>query len=297
MSSVRVNPYPMPDLLTALEKLQQQQTSDTLELGTGSKINKPSDDPAGAAQMILMQDTGSQIDSYNQSIGSVNGQLSTADSTLNSVVTVLQRAIGLATEGANGTLSDTDRQAIADELSGIQSELISLANTSYQGRYLFSGTADSLPFVADQAAQSGVTYKGNAGTNVVAIGTGYQIQVNVPGSQVFNGSGTDVFQSIHDLISALNSNSGIADAASQVTNAYNYVTAQRVFYGNAMNQVQTQQSFLSTEKVTLAQQENTTAGADMTQVASDLSAGETAMNAAMQAISSMPRTSLFDYLK
>ena len=297
MSSIRVNPYPMPDLLTALENLQQQQTNDSLELGTGNKINKPSDDPAGAAQVVLLQEEGSQIDSYNQSIGSVNGQLSTADSTLNSVVSVLQRAIGLATEGANGTLSDTDRAAIADELSGIQTELISLANTSYQGQYLFSGTADTQPFVVDGTTQSGVSYHGNTGTNLVSIGTGYQIQVNLPGAQLFNGSGADVFQAIHDLISALNTNSGITGAASEVTNAYNYVTAQRVFYGNAMNQVQTQQTFLSSEKVTLAQQETTVAGADMTKVASDLATGETAMNATLQAIGNMPRTSLFDYLK
>src|SRR5579884_2628879 len=89
MSSVRVNPYPMPNLLTALENLQQQQTTDTLELGTSNKINKPSDDPAGAAQMVLMQDAASQIDSYNRSIGSINGQLSTGDSTLNSVIAEL----------------------------------------------------------------------------------------------------------------------------------------------------------------------------------------------------------------
>jgi len=297
MSSIRINPFPMPDLLSALENLQQEQSTATLEMGTGSTINKPSDDPAGAAQLTLVNAASSQIDSYQQSIGSINSQLSTADSTLSSVVTVLQRAISLGVQGANGTLSDTDRSAIVDELSGIQSQLVSLANASYQGQYLFAGTAETQPFVVDPNAASGVSYKGNTGTNFVTIGNGYQVQVNVPGSQIFNGTGADVFQGIHDLIGALNANSGVPDAVTEVTNAYNYVTAQRVFYGNAMNQVQTQQTFLGIEKVSLSQQDNTVAGADMATVASQVTSDATAINATLDAIGSMPRTSLFDYLK
>jgi flagellar hook-associated protein 3 FlgL len=297
MSSIRVNPYPMPDLLSALGNLQQQQSTETLELGSGSTINKPSDNPAGAAQLVQIHAASNEVDSFQQSIGSITGQLSTADSTLSSVVSVLQRAISLGVEGANGTLSDTDRAAIAQELSGIQSQVVSLANTSYQGQFLFAGTAETQPYVVDATAPSGVSYKGNAGTNVVTIGNGYQVQVNLPGSQIFNGAGTDVFQAIHDLITALNTNEGIPNALTEVTNAYNYVTGQRVFYGNAMNQTQSQQTFLKAEKVNLSQQENVVAGADMAELATQLSSDQTAISATLSAIGSMPRSSLFDYLK
>jgi flagellar hook-associated protein 3 FlgL len=298
MSSIRVNPYPMPDILSALENLQQQQATATQELATGSKINQPSDDPAGAAELVLIQEASSQNDSYQQSIGSINGQLSTADSTLASVVSVLQRALSLGVEGANGTLSDTDRTDIASELEGIQSQLLSLANTSYQNQFLFAGTANQQPFVQTGGSASGVTYQGNSGTNFVTIGSGYQLQVNLPGSQIFNGpNGADVFQAISDLISAMQNNSGISDAVTEVTNAYNYVTAQRVFYGNAMNQTQSQQTFLSTESVNISQQQNSAAGTDMAVVASQLASDQTAANATLEAIDTLPRNTLFDYLR
>ena len=297
MSSIRVNPYPMPDLLAALGNLQQQQNTATLEMGSGTTVNKPSDNPAAAAQMVEIENASSQNDSYQQSIGSINGQLSTADSTLSSVVTVLQRAISLGVEGANGTLSDSDRAAISAELSGIQKQLIGLANTTYQGQYLFAGTAEVEPYVADPNSTSGVSYHGNIGTNFVSIGSGYQVQVNLPGSQIFNAPGADVFQSINDLITALDNNNGAGDAVAEVTNAYNCVTQQRVFYGNAMNQAQSQQAFLSSEKINLSQQENTVAGADMAAVASQLASDETAINATLDAIGKMPKNSLFDYLK
>lgn len=297
MSSVRVNPYPMPDILSALEKLQQRQDTATLQLATGSKINQPSDDPAGAAEMVLIQEASSQNDSYAQSIGSINGQLSTADSTLSSVVTVLQRALSLGVQGANGTLSDTDRADIVSELNGIQSQLLSLANATYQNQFLFSGTANKQPFVLTGGSASGVTYQGNSGTNFVAIGNGYQLQINLPGSQIFNGAGADVFQAIGDLVTALQANSGISNAVTEVTSAYNYVTAQRVFYGNAMNQAEGQQTFLNTEKVNLSQQQDAVAAADMAAVASQLASDQTATNATLEAIGTLPHNSLFDYLK
>src|SRR5579862_7396703 len=110
MSSLRINPYPMPDLLAALENLQQEQNTATLELASGSSINQPSDNPAGAAELVRIADLSSQVDTYQRSLSSISGQFSTAGSTLDAVVTVLQRAISLGVEGANGTLSATDRQ-------------------------------------------------------------------------------------------------------------------------------------------------------------------------------------------
>lgn len=297
MSSIRVNPYPLPDLLAALENLQQQQNTATLQLASGSRINKPSDDPAGAAQLIQISGQNSQLDSFQRSISSINGQFSTADATLSSVVTALQRAISLGVEGANGTLSDTDRADVATELSGIRDQLFSLANTSYQGQFIFSGTAETQPFVLDATSPSGVTYAGNTGVNRVTIGTGYHLQVNVPGSQIFSSPGGDVFQSIQDLITALNSNSGIGTAVNEVSSAYDNVNAQRVFYGSALNQTQNQQTYLSNQNVSLAQQQNTIGSADLATVASQLVSDQIATNATLAAIGKMPQTSLFDYLK
>jgi len=234
---------------------------------------------------------------YLSSVGSISGLFSTADSTLSSVVATLQRAITLGVEGANGTLSDSDRTAVVEELSGIRDQLVSLANTSYQGQYFFAGTAQTQPFVVDASAPSGVRYAGNTGTNQVTVGNGYQVQVNLPGSQVFNGPGADVFQSLSDLITALQSNSGIGNAVTEVSAAYNYVDGQRVFYGNALNQTQAQQTYLGTVKLNLSQEENAVGSADLAAVASQVENDQIATNATLAAIGKMPQTTLFDYLR
>lgn len=297
MSSIRVNPYPLPDLLAALAITQQQQNTASLDLATGSRINKPSDDPAGAAQMVSNTAQTSQADTFLRSITSVKGLLQTADSTLSSVVTALQRAISLGVEGANGTLSDTDRNDVATELAGIQQQLLSLANTPYQGEFIFSGTATVQPFVADPLSPSGITYQGNGGSNNVQIGQNYSLQINLPGSQLFTAASGNVFQSIADLITALQTNTNISSAVSEVNDAYHHITGQRVFYGNALNQIQAQQTYLNSEKVDLASAANAISATDMAATSTEFTQSQVAIQADLAVMSRTSQTSLFDYLK
>src|SRR5262245_26193109 len=123
---MRVNPNLLPDLLAALSGNQQQINTDLLQISTGQSVNVPSDNPAAAAGLVLNAAQTSETDQFLRSVGSVSGEMQNADATLSSVVTALQRAITLGTEGANGTVNAADRQAIAVEVQGIQSELINL---------------------------------------------------------------------------------------------------------------------------------------------------------------------------
>ena len=129
---MRVNPYPMPDLLAALNQTELQAQQDELEIATGRSVNVPSDNPAAAALEVQNNDQATFNAGYLQILTTINGELSAADSTLSSVQTALQQAISLGVEGGSGTLSASDQAAIAAQLQGIQSQIISLANTSYQ---------------------------------------------------------------------------------------------------------------------------------------------------------------------
>lgn len=295
---MRVNPNISNDLLSALAIAKQQEQSDMLQLASGRRVNSPSDDPVAAAIVVQNHAESSTDDQYLRSASSLQSQLQTADSALSSVVSSLDRAISLGVQGSNGTLSDADRNAVVGELQGIQGQLISLANLTYQGQYVFAGTATSaLPFQADSTQTAGVRYNGNDNANTVEIGDGYNLQTNVPGSKLFVASGSNMFQSIQDLISALQTNSGVDNAVTEVKNAFDYVSTQRVFYGNTLNQIDSQNTYLKNAKLELSQQENAIAGADPTATISNLLNAQTAQSAALDAASRISQTSLFDYLK
>jgi flagellar hook-associated protein 3 FlgL len=295
---MRVNPNPMPDLLEALNQSQLETQQAMLEISSGRSVNQPSDNPTAAALLVENNDQATFNSGYLQSIGTIQGQLSTADSTLSSVVTALQRAISLGVQGANGTLSDSDRASIANELQGIQSQLVSLSNASYQGRYVFAGTnTNTPPFVIDNTVPSGVRYVGNTDVNQVSIGNGNKLAVNQPGSQLFSAPSNDVFLAINNLIQSLQSNTGIGAAVTSLGAANSYLSAQRVFYGNASNQAQSQSTYLNTAKLQIAQQQNTLGGADLAAAATNLARSQIDTQATLATISKLTQNNLFSYLK
>jgi len=293
---MRVNPNPLSDLLSALEQTQQQINTDSEQVASGQTVNEPSDNPSAAATLVTNANQTTEADQYLRSIGSIQGEMQNADSALSSVVTVLQRAISLGTEGANGTNNASDRQAIATELQGIQSQLVSLANLSYQGNYVFAGTAtQTAPYVVD--SNGSVNYVGNDNTNQIAVGDNLNVAMNLPGSELFSNAGNDVFQAIQDLITNLQSGTNISGALGEVSNAYDYINAQRVFYGNAIDQLNTQQTYLNSETTQLAQQQNSLSATDLPQAITSLETSQTAEQATLQIISQTQQANLFSYLK
>jgi flagellar hook-associated protein 3 FlgL len=294
---MRVNPNLTPDLLAALNRTRQTTQDALLELSSGRRVNQPSDDPAAAAILVHNHDATTFTARYLQTLSSIQGQFQTADSALSSVIAELTRAITLGVEGANGTLSDANRVAVATELQGIQDQIVALANTSFQGTPLFAGTkTGSPPFVKD-AVPSGVRYDGNDAVNNVQIGDGYQIVANKPGSQLFVAPGHDVFQAITGLIQALQLNTGYDTALSAVRDSFDYISTQRVFYGNTLNQAQSQTTNLGNTKLQLSQQENTLVSADIESAASRLVNSQAATNATLAAIGKISQLNLFDFLK
>ena len=226
-------------------------------------------------------------------------RVQTADSALSSVVSSLTQAVSLGTEGANGTNSAANQQALAQQVQGILSSVVSQANLSYQGSYVFGGTANTtLPYTADPTSASGYAYNGNNGVNSVAVGDQLNVQVNLPGSQIFSNSSNDVLGSLSSLVSALQSgnSANIQTATSAVSSALSYVSQQRVFYGNTESQLNSQETYLQQETVSLSTQQTNLVGVDMATAATTLSQAETANSAALAAAAKVLPNTLLNYL-
>ena len=295
--SLRINPNYYSDLITSLSSLRGQESRSLQQLATGMRINSISDEPAAVADLVINRSQSSQNDQYVKNIQNLRGSFQISDSTLNSVVTLLSRAGSLGTEGANGTLTDANRQAIAVEVRGIQQQLVGLGNTTYQGKYLFGGTeVTQPPFVLDQNTGV-VTYQGNNNSNSIQVGEGDFVPSGISGAQLFTPTGADVFQAVNSLATALETNGDVATATTDVHKAFDKFTAQRSFFGNSMNRLNTTEQFLSSESIRLKSNLNDIAGADLSKVASDLSQIEVAKNATLQATAKISQLSLFDYLK
>jgi flagellar hook-associated protein 3 FlgL len=286
--SILVNPNIVPDILAGINQIQEQLNQADAELGSGRSINAPSDDPAGTAALILNHAEQSTTDTFQRNIGDLQNTMNVADSALNSAVNVINQAISLGVEAGNSDLSDQDRQAIANQLIGIQQELLGVANTSLGGNFLFGGTlVESQPFTLDGASPNGVDYNGNNSVTNVEIDNGQSVAVNVPGSQLFlNGAG-NLFASLQQLIAAVQSNSGIAAANVALGQASTVFDSQRLAYGTVLNQLQTTNNFLSSQGLQLSTQESNIDQANIPQVVTQFSQAQVAYSALLQAESNV----------
>ncbi|HUA16182.1 MAG TPA: flagellin [Verrucomicrobiae bacterium] len=115
------------------------------QLSSGSRINTGADDAAGLAIANGLQ---ANISALTQSANNANdgiGALQVADGSLAQVTTLLNRAVTLATESANGSVSSTQRQALDAEYQQIQTEINRIgSNTNFNGTQVFTATPTSV---------------------------------------------------------------------------------------------------------------------------------------------------------
>jgi flagellin-like hook-associated protein FlgL len=133
--------------LNDLSRVQSLITTTTQQMTSGYRINQPSDAPDQISPLLQLM-AGS---SYNQTVlgnlSNVQGTVSSADQAVSSAIQLLQQATSLGAQGASSTTSATTRSQLAEQVEGIQEQMVALAGTQVSGRYIFSGDqAGSLPY-------------------------------------------------------------------------------------------------------------------------------------------------------
>ncbi len=221
-----------------------------------------------------------------------------ADSALGSVVTELTQAISLATSANNGTMNASDVKSIGNQISGILDEVQSLANTSYQGQYIFAGgQTGAAPFTTSTATSPAVTtYNGDENVNYLELPNGQKIQLNVPGDQIFLGDGTNsVFGALNALVAdyssgTVNTAQAVSDTEALST-ALNYVSQQRVTIDNSMTQLSAASSAVTNEQTQLTTAQTNLMQADIPTISTQLSLAETQQTALEDVIAQLESTS------
>lgn len=289
----------IPDMQYAIQQSDQSLATALQQVSTGQRVNQLADDPAASANMVRSLASSASVDQYTTNVTALQSRLQSADSAISSVVDSLNQAITLGTQGANSTVNASDRQAIATQVQGILSSVVAQANSSYQGSYLFSGSATAgPPFTASAASPSGYAYNGNSTVNTAQVGESTTVSTNVPGDQLFT-AGANVIGSLSKLVTALQTGTPaqIGAASSAISSALNYLGQQRTPLSTTVSQLNAQESYLSQEKVTLTTQQSALTGINLAEAATNLSQAETAHTAILAAAGQALPTTLLSYLK
>jgi len=161
----------LSQLRTSYETMARTQD----QIASGYRVNRPSDDPLAAGQARLRQGDLDAIAAGKQGVNATTSWLEGAEGGLSAVNSVLARARELVVQGANGSVSQDNRDAIAREIDQLIDSAKDAVNAKVGGSYIFSGTATATP---PYAAATGDTYQGDDKAVLRDLGVGVQIQVN-----------------------------------------------------------------------------------------------------------------------
>ncbi|HUB17752.1 MAG TPA: flagellar hook-associated protein FlgL [Acidobacteriaceae bacterium] len=298
---MRVNPLYLNNLVGQLDATTASEQQLTQELASGSRVNALSDDPVAVGENVMLSSQIDQDDTFSESASSTQSMLQVTDSALSTVTNQLTTAVSLATEANGGTLNASDLESIGNQLVGIRDEVLSLANTTYLGQYLFSGSmGNTTPYTLDTATSPATAaYQGDSTVQYLETPNGQKIQMNLPGNQVFSAAGSDVLGTLNALIADFSSGtvSSTAQADAQaLSTALGHVTNQRVLIDNSLSRLQAAETYNQSEETQLTASQTTLLQADVGQVATQLSTAETQQAALSQVIATLGKQSLFNDL-
>ena len=168
------------------------------QLATGLRVNRPSDDPIDARRAINVRTLLANNEQFQSNIDDIAPQLDETATTLLNVVDILQRALELTVQAANGTNSQQQLDAIALEIDELLEGVFAASNQRTNGRSLFAGTQtleDAFSAIRVGGEITAVTYEGNNVVTTVGISDRIQIEVNLPGSEAFQNT-TDIFSTL-----------------------------------------------------------------------------------------------------
>ena len=179
--------------LTSINTLESNINQTQNQLSSGLQFTTASQNPTAAGSVNNYKQALAQSQQYGTNATSAQTNLNTEGNALTQVQNQLQSLRSLALEANSGTLSNTDRTAIATQVVQIQNSLLSLANTTNgNGEFIFGGfAAQTQPFTL---SATGATYNGDQGQRQVQIAAGLTVADGDNGDTVFNqiktGNGT-----------------------------------------------------------------------------------------------------------
>lgn len=303
------------NLMYNLGKTSKNVNKYSSQIQTGKQYQYPSDAPVNAAKSIRYKSSISKVEQYKTNVDDANEVLKATETALDSYNTVLGRAKELASQAANATYSENDMLAIREEVEQLKAEAIRIANTEYNGKYIFSGYKVDQKLLNDDGTynidvitkdgvyqENGVDVEKNAETINYDVGYGGKLQVNILGPDVFGkadvGEKAGVIGIFDQLITGLSSNNkSVITEAEKGIDSYQQIELDAMAdIGARMNRLELTSNRLTNNLSNLEEAQSLNDDIDYAEVITKWASEQSVYNAALMTGSKIIQKSLIDFL-
>ncbi len=296
--------------VTAILDKQADLSKTEMQLATGRKVLRPSDDPVNSSVILNLKESIAMSEQHLRNADMANSALAFEESTLNGITENVQRARELAIQSFNDTNSSSSRKAIAMELRQIREAVFNLGNIRDEhGEYIFAGSKAPTapgPFKSTDPQSAAVTFDGNDAQRQIQLGIGQKTVVRDSGVDVFGDltTGDDLFSTLGKLIEWMDpadpANPGVTSKDGLLGNldqGLDRVLTVQSKIGARMNMIErhsdVEQGFMDKMKESLSGVNDV----DYAETIAQFNIDKVGMQAAQQAYTKIQGMSLFDYIR
>jgi flagellar hook-associated protein 3 FlgL len=292
--------------LSGLAAIQAAINQAQQQVSSGLKVSVASDAPDEVSTILLLHANIAANAQTTENLSNVQGEVGTADQSLSTAATLLDQAQTLASEGLGITETAGSRATLAGQVQGLLQQMVGLSQTTFEGRYVFSGDSDQTPsYQYDASTQTVTRLQVSDSTRQIADTSGQTFPVGLSANQIFDVRDSsdqpttgNVFAALTAVSAALTANdtAGLQTATASLQAASTYLDQQQTFYGNAENQITAAQTEASKQNVSLQTTLGNLVDADEASSIVQLQEGATNLQAAMAAYTKVPKTTLFEVM-
>lgn len=289
--------------LNDIDRIAQRLESAQMQITSGRRINVVSDSPDQISHLLATRSQLAATEQVHANLNRVKGEVDAAEGALAQAVSVVDRITVLGTQGATDTMTAASRASLADEIGSLLDQLVSIAATKIDGRYIFSGDTDTTPpYTSDLSTDPPYSfYQGAASSRKIEHPSGARIQVSLTADEIFDNAdpNQNVFASVNELRKALldNDTQQIKDALGQVRFSNTHLNNKLAFYGSAQNQVAQGLDVAFKQELRLKSEISSIEDADLTEAILELNQAQLQQNAALGAQAQIQnKRTLLDYL-
>jgi len=281
--------------LAALDSSLGRLATTQEQLSTGRLINRPSDSPTGTNEAMRIRAQLAADAQHSSNVDDALSWMDQTDSTMQSMLTQVQRARDLILQGTStGSNGPDARSALATELTQIRQSLLGLANTQHLGRPIFGGTTGG-PVAYDATG-------GWAGTDVPisrTVKNGVSVPINVTGPKAFGTpGGNDLFKVLDDASTQMTSNpSALSGTLSNLDAVAEQMKSALADLGTREDRVQQASNALQDANLNNQNRLSQVENIDIGKTVLDLQMQQVAYQATLGATAKVLQPSLMDFLK
>lgn len=305
--------------LVRMDKLQ-------MNLATGKKFIKPSDDPIGVSRSLRLNTEVANLEQYKRNAEDALSWLDTTETALDNVVSVLHRARELTVQASSETNTVDERKAVAAEIDQLKEQLVKVGNTTYAGSYIFTGFKTNYPlfdnsgdyYFKNDPADPAQTL--NASEIIeFNVGIAERIDVNFIGQRLFgttaggstiddvvdsttavtSGDSSQLIDVFEQLVTDLNADNstGISDALNRLDTHFGNINAIRAEIGVKSNRLELTINRIEDDYLNIKDLLSKNEDVDMAEVIMNLKMEENVYRASLSGGAKIIQPSLVDFLR